>query len=120
MVTGGTRVTRLCSPGTINPFTILGCLGSHDGISPFEKLSSAPLMLTPPQARPQASTNTTSNRYGTHATKTLPIEWPCIAVVAGLSPSSLKMVVGFQNFNTSTMQPMQLSELRMSVRSGPM
>ena len=30
------------------------------------------------------------------------------------------MVLGFQNFNTSTIAPMQLSELRMSVSSGPM
>ena len=30
------------------------------------------------------------------------------------------MVFGFQNFSTSTMTTMQVSELRMSVSSGPM
>ena len=38
---------------------------------------------------------------------------------AGLSPSSRMMVFGFQNFSTSTMTTMQVSELTMSVSSGP-
>ena len=45
--------------------------------------------------------------------------WRRGATAQAGSPSSRKMVRGFQNFSTSTIAPMQLSELRMSVSSGP-
>ena len=44
----------------------------------------------------------------------------CAAAVTGLSPSRRMIVFGFQNFSTSTMTMMQVSELKMSVNSGPM
>lgn len=115
-MTGGTLVTRLCRPGTVNPFRTVGLLARNDGSSPFVKVSIALLTTT----SPQVSTKITSSMYGSHATITWPVEWPWAVAVTGLSPSRRKMVRGFQNFNTSTMAPMQLSELRMSVSSGPM
>ena len=49
-----------------------------------------------------------------------PGEWRCMSTDAGLSPSSRRMVLGFHNVMTATMTMMQVSELRMSVSSGPM
>ena len=69
---------------------------------------------------PHVSTNTTSSRYGSHATKTSLPECRFGASVASLSPSSRMIVGGFQNFSTSTIAEMQASELRMSVSSCPM
>ena len=43
-----------------------------------------------------------------------------MSTVIGLSPSRRMMVFGFQNVITSTITTMQVSELRMSVSSGPM
>ena len=46
----------------------------------------------------------------------------CFASVSdtGLSPSSRMMFFGFHSLSTATMTTMQVSELRMSVSSGPM
>ena len=42
------------------------------------------------------------------------------SIDAGVSPSSRMMVFGFHSFSTATITTMQVSELRMSVSSGPM
>ena len=116
LVTGGTRMIRLCNPGTFSPFSAVAFLGSQVGSRPLLNLSSHSFTA----GSPHASTKPTSNRYGIQAMNTSAPECLCARIVAGLSPSSRKMFFGFQNFSTSTMQPMQVSELRMSVSSGPM
>ena len=49
-----------------------------------------------------------------------PPECRVIVSDAGLSPSSRMMVFGFHSLSTATITTMQVSELRMSVSSGPM
>jgi hypothetical protein len=68
---------------------------------------------------PQVSTKITSSRYGSQARKTAPDECACLTADAGCSPSRRKIAAGFQNFSTSTIAPMQTSDARMSVSSGP-
>src|SRR5438105_3700596 len=63
-VTGGTRVIRLWSIGTLMPFNAVALRGRNDGMMPLVKRSSAPFTVTAPQAR----TNATSSMYGIHAT----------------------------------------------------
>ena len=57
--------------------------------------------------------------YGSQALKTSALECRRGAAVIGASPSSRRMLRGFQIFNTSTITPMQVKELAMSVSSGP-
>jgi hypothetical protein len=51
--------------------------------------------------------------------KISPPECCFIAAVTGLSPSRRMMFFGFHSFSTSTITAMQVSELMMSVSSGP-
>jgi hypothetical protein len=57
--------------------------------------------------------------YGSHAAKISAPEWCFGATAIGLSPSRRRMFFGFHNFSTSTITAMQVSELMMSVSSGP-
>ena len=68
---------------------------------------------------PKNKTNTTRSRYGTHAMKISPPVWRRGATVGALSPSSRKVVRGFQTLSTMIITKMQVSELMMSVSSGP-
>ena len=77
--------------------------------------SIAPLI----DGSPHASTNTTSSRYGSHAMKISPAGCRFSATVTGWSPSSRMIVLGRHSFSTATMTTMQVSELMMSVSSGP-
>ena len=52
--------------------------------------------------------------------KSSPPLWRFIVSDTGLSPSSRMMVFGFHSFSTTTITMMHVSELRMSVSSGPM
>ncbi len=69
---------------------------------------------------PQASTNTTSSRYGSHAENSWPAVCRFMWADTGLSPSSLIVVLGRHSLSTATITTMHVSELRMSVSSGPM
>ena len=51
---------------------------------------------------------------------TAPPEWRASVTEAAVSPSSRKMFFGFHSLSTATITTMQVSELRMSVSSGPM
>src|SRR3954471_21068951 len=113
--TGGTRWMMLCRPGTSRPFNSVALCGTLAGSRLFVNRVSAVLNGTMPHTR----TNDTSRRYGSHATNTAPAEWGWVACVSGLSPSSRRMLGGVQNFITSTITTMHMSELAMSVSSGP-
>src|SRR3954462_11205607 len=63
LVTGGTRIIRLCRAGTLMPLSTVVLFGRNEGIRPFVQRSSAPLI----DGSPHASTNTTSSRYGAQA-----------------------------------------------------
>ena len=93
----------------------MGAFGRNDGITPLVQVSMASLMA----GSPHASTNTTSSRYGLQATKISRPVCFIATVLTGLSPSSRMMVFGFHSFSTATITMMQVSELRMSVSSGP-
>ena len=69
---------------------------------------------------PQIRTKITSIRYGIHAMKISPPSASSADAVTGWSPSSRMMVRGFHSLSTATITMMQVSELRMSVSSGPM
>ena len=84
-------------------------------MTPLVQVSMVSLMA----GSPQASTNATSSRYGLQATKISPAVCFMATVLTGLSPSSRMMVFGFHSFSTATITMMQVSELRMSVSSGP-
>ena len=71
------------------------------------------------EGSPHVSTNTTSSRYGSHPTNTSPIECLEAVRVAGLSPSRRMMVLGVHTLSTITITTMHVSELMMSVSSGP-
>jgi hypothetical protein len=98
------------------PFRVVAFCGRNDGIIELVHRSMAPLI----SGSPQASTNTTSSRYGIHAMTMSPAVCFDIVIEAGLSPSSRTMFFGFQSFRTATITTMQVSELMMSVSSGPM
>ena len=70
-------------------------------------------------ASPHARTNATSSRYGDQARTSSPAECGETCSDAGLSPSRRRIDFGFQNFMTRTITTMQVSELMMSVNSGP-
>src|SRR4030095_5662505 len=63
LVPGGTRVIRLCSPGTFSPLSAVAFRGRNDGSSPSVNRSMARFTGT----CPHTSTNTTSSRYGDQA-----------------------------------------------------
>src|SRR5919202_3712414 len=67
-VTGGTRVIRLCRPGTNNPFITVGLFGSDAGSMACVRASIAFLI----DGAPTASTNKTSSKYGDQAIKISP------------------------------------------------
>ena len=94
----------------------VGAFGRNDGITPWVQLSIASLIA----GSPQASTNTTSSRYGLQAMKISRPVCFMATVLTGLSPSSRMMFAGFHSLSTATITMMQVSELRMSVSSGPM
>ena len=93
-----------------------GNAGTHPG----SRLSVHRLIASLMSALPHRRTNTTSRRYGDQAIISSPAEWRFMSTAIGLSPSRRMMVFGFQNVITSTITTMQVSELRMSVSSGPM
>src|ERR1044071_6772255 len=66
-VTGGTRVIRLCRPGTLMPLRAVAC-GKKLGKNRSLNLSSTALI----DGSPHASTKTTSSRYGIQAMNTSP------------------------------------------------
>src|SRR5438046_534840 len=77
--TGGTRVIRLCSPGTLMPLSAVAC-GRKAGKKRSLNRSSIALI----DGSPQASTKTTSSKYGIQA-MTISVA-PCCtgAIVIGL------------------------------------
>src|SRR4051812_17059987 len=84
LVTGGTRVIMLCRPGTRMPFKAgAGALGNQSGSTLLLNRSRYNLIA----GSPQTSTNTTSNKYGIHATNTWAPECACGTLLAGFSPS---------------------------------
>src|SRR5262245_49992319 len=68
---------------------------------------------------PQASTNSTRNKYGAHAVKTSRPGWRLKTAASGLSVSRRMMVFGRQNLTMRPVTTMHVSELTMSVSSGP-
>src|ERR1043166_8107764 len=117
-VTGGICVIWLWRPGTIRRIALRGVSGSvgHDeGMNPSAKWLIFGLI----DAAPTSSTQTTSSRYGLHARNNSPPLCFFSVSDAGLSPSSRMIVFGFQSFSTNTMTTMHVSELAMSVSSGP-
>jgi hypothetical protein len=106
----------LCRPGTFNPFSVVAFLGSDAGSRLLVHVSIAALMV----GWPHASTNTTSNRYGSHAANTSPPGCRLKTAVSVPSVSSRMMVFGLQNFTIRPVAMMHVNELMMSVSSGPM
>src|SRR5215510_5226481 len=114
--TGGTCVIMLCRPGTSRRFGSVACIGIAAGHNEFVHA----LILAFVPGSPHTRTNTTSSRYGDHAMKISLGAWRDVAATIGVSPSSRMMRDGFQTFSTTTMTMMHVSELTMSVSSGPM
>ena len=106
---------RLCRPGTLIPFMTVALLSDRPAMRPFVHLSMPALIV----GWPTMSTATTRSRYGSHAMKTSPAACARVVSVASWSPSSRMIVFGFQSFSTPTITMMHVSELRMSVSSGP-
>src|SRR5262245_8037941 len=114
-VTGGMRMMALCSPGTSRPFRTVGLFGRNAG----QRLSVQRFIAALIVGAPNTRTHTTSIRYGDHAANSSRAGWRRTAAVIGVSPSRRTMRAGCQTFRRSTITPMHVSELAMSVNSGP-
>ena len=105
----------LCSPGIVRPLSTVELCGRNAGSRPSVHL----LMAIFTSGLPQISTNATRSMYGSHAMRSSAGRCRFGAAATGWSPSSRSTVLGFHNFSTKTITPMQVSELMMSVSSGP-